>query len=53
MGLSLFLELSHSEKRKINTQEKKEIAQLIASNIHDHETVFLGSEQLSNLYTII
>jgi len=38
-----FLELSHRQKRNINTDEKNEIAQLIANNIHDHETVFLGS----------
>lgn len=38
-----FLELSHREKRTINIEEKKEIAQKIARNIHDNETVFLGS----------
>lgn len=38
-----FLELSHQTKREINPDEKNEIAQLIASNIHDNETVFLGS----------
>lgn len=38
-----FLELSHREKRDINPEAKKEIAKLIAKNIHDHETVFLGS----------
>lgn len=38
-----FLELSHIEKRNINPKSKSEIAQLIAENICDHETVFLGS----------
>lgn len=38
-----FLELSHLDKRKINLDEKKEIAKQIAANIHDNETVFLGS----------
>lgn len=38
-----FLELSHREKRNINPEEKNEIAKLIAENIYDHETVFLGS----------
>ena len=38
-----FLELSHREKRDINPEAKNEIAKLIAKNIHDHETVFLGS----------
>src|SRR5690625_4023895 len=38
-----FLELSHREKRNINPDAKNEIAKLIANNIDDHETVFLGS----------
>lgn len=38
-----FLELSHQAKREINLEEKNEIAKLIAANIHDNETVFLGS----------
>jgi len=38
-----FLELSHREKRDINPEAKNEIAKSIAKNIHDHETVFLGS----------
>lgn len=38
-----FLELSHQVKRDINLDEKIEIAQSIATNIHDNETVFLGS----------
>lgn len=38
-----FLELSHKEKRGIYISEKNEIAKIIADNIHDHDTVFLGS----------
>lgn len=38
-----FLELSHDVKRDINLDEKNHIAQIIAQNIHNHETVFLGS----------
>lgn len=38
-----FLELSHREKQNINLERKQEIAKLIAENIHDHETIFLGS----------
>lgn len=38
-----FLELSHLDKRNINLDEKKEIAKQIAANIHDNETIFLGS----------
>lgn len=38
-----FLELSHREKQDINLEEKHEIAKIIAANIQDHETVFLGS----------
>lgn len=38
-----FHELSHREKRDINPIEKIEIAKLIAKNIHNNETVFLGS----------
>lgn len=37
------LELSHSTKREINLEEKKYIARIIAANIYDNETVFLGS----------
>lgn len=42
-GTMPFLELSHSQKRHINPDDKAEIAQMIAQEIHDHETVFLGS----------
>lgn len=38
-----FLELSHLEKRTIHVKEKQEIAKKIAANIHDNETIFLGS----------
>lgn len=38
-----FLELSHLDKRHIHLEEKKEIAKQIAGNIHDNETIFLGS----------
>ena len=37
------VELDHRLKREINLEEKKEIAQIIANNIHENETVFLGS----------
>lgn len=37
------IELSHRQKREINLKEKKEIAKLIANNIEENETVFLGS----------
>lgn len=37
------LELSHATKRDLNLDEKKYIARIIAANIHDNETVFLGS----------
>lgn len=37
------VELSHRQKREINLEEKQEIAQLIANNIQENETVFLGS----------
>ena len=37
------LELSHTTKREINLDEKKHIARIIAANIQDNETVFLGS----------
>lgn len=37
------VELSHRQKREINLDEKKEIAKIIANNIHENETVFLGS----------
>lgn len=40
---ALHLELSHATKREINLEEKKHIARIIAANIHDNETVFLGS----------
>lgn len=36
-------ELSHRQKQEINLKEKKEIAKLIANNIEESETVFLGS----------
>lgn len=36
-------ELSHVTKRDINLDEKKYIARIIAANIHENETVFLGS----------
>ncbi|RDY27684.1 DeoR/GlpR transcriptional regulator [Romboutsia weinsteinii] len=35
-------ELSHSEKLKLQMNEKEEIAKIAASNIHDGDTVFLG-----------
>lgn len=37
------LELSHTTKRNINLDEKKHIARVIAENIQENETVFLGS----------
>lgn len=37
------IELSHSTKRDMNLEEKQYIARIIAANIHDNETVFLGS----------
>ena len=37
------VELDHRLKREINLEEKKEIAQIIPNNIHENETVFLGS----------
>lgn len=37
------VELSHRQKREINLEEKKEIARIIAKNIYENETVFLGS----------
>ena len=37
------LELSHAIKKNINLDEKKHIAGIIAENIHENETVFLGS----------
>ncbi len=37
------LELSHVTKREINLDEKKYIARIIAANIHENETIFLGS----------
>lgn len=37
------LELSHATKRNINLDEKQHIARIIASNILENETVFLGS----------
>ena len=43
-----FLELSHQTKRENNPDEKIEFARLIALNIHDKETVFLGSGSTFN-----
>lgn len=37
------IELSHRQKREINIEQKQEIAQIIANNIQENETVFLGS----------
>lgn len=37
------LELSHRQKREINSDEKHRIAKNIANNIKENETVFLGS----------
>ena len=37
------IELSHRQKRDINIEQKQEIAQIIANNIQENETVFLGS----------
>ncbi|MHC5268540.1 DeoR/GlpR family DNA-binding transcription regulator [Enterococcus sp. LJL98] len=37
------VELSHLDKKEIHLKEKKEIASLIASEIKEGETVFLGS----------
>lgn len=37
------LELSHRQKRELNLNEKQQIAQNIANNIKNNETVFLGS----------
>lgn len=37
------LELSHRQKREINLNEKQQIARIIAKNILENETVFLGS----------
>ena len=36
-------ELSHVTKKEINLDEKKYVARIIAANIHENETVFLGS----------
>lgn len=35
-------ELSHKEKQSIHLTEKLEVAQIIADNIKDNETIFLG-----------
>lgn len=41
--LTIPYELSHSEKRDLNINEKKYIAKLIANQINDNDTVFLGT----------
>lgn len=37
------VELSHQQKRDLKLNEKQQIAQSIANNIKDNETIFLGS----------